>query len=226
MFQIIILGDIPAALEENAAVLLAQGFQLHHYRHIGDVNEVAKRLPPDLVLLSVDAENLNESGRSVRQIKRKLKKPVLLLVTMELLALLKTDSEVADFIIMPTAIDEILFRMRRQIQPQKTADPPELTRYGALSINTATCEVCLQDLPVALTFKEYEMLKYLASNRNRVITREALLDAVWGYDYFGGDRTVDVHIRRLRSKIEDGSHTFIDTVRNIGYRFNPRRLNS
>jgi two-component system alkaline phosphatase synthesis response regulator PhoP len=62
-------------------------------------------------------------------------------------------------------------------------------------------------------------LKFLASNKGRVFTREALLDKVWGYDYFGGDRTVDVHVRRLRSKIEDLKHTYIETVRNIGYRF-------
>jgi DNA-binding response OmpR family regulator len=74
--------------------------------------------------------------------------------------------------------------------------------------------------PVMLTFREYELLKFLASNRGRVFTREALLNRVWGYDYYGGDRTVDVHIRRLRSKIEDASHTFIETVRNIGYKFN------
>ena len=72
---------------------------------------------------------------------------------------------------------------------------------------------------VELTFKEYELLKFLASNRGRVYTREALLNKVWGYDYYGGDRTVDVHVRRLRSKIEDSKRTFIETVRNIGYRF-------
>jgi two-component system alkaline phosphatase synthesis response regulator PhoP len=72
---------------------------------------------------------------------------------------------------------------------------------------------------VELTFKEYELLKLLASNKGRVYTREILLDKIWGYDYYGGDRTVDVHIRRLRSKIEDSNHNFIETVRNIGYRF-------
>ena len=72
---------------------------------------------------------------------------------------------------------------------------------------------------LALTFKEYELLKLLATNKGKVFTRESLLNEVWGYDYYGGDRTVDVHIRRLRSKIEDPTHTFIETVRNIGYKF-------
>ena len=86
-------------------------------------------------------------------------------------------------------------------------------------IDLARCEVSVNDEPVLLTFKEYELLKFLASNKDRVFTRESLLNKVWGYDYYGGDRTVDVHIRRLRSKIEDSTHTFIETVRNVGYKF-------
>ena len=73
--------------------------------------------------------------------------------------------------------------------------------------------------PITLIFKEYHLLKFLTSNQGKVFIREALLNKVWGYDYYGGDRTVDVHIRRLRSKIEDSTHSFIDTVRNIGYKF-------
>ena len=73
--------------------------------------------------------------------------------------------------------------------------------------------------PVELTFKEYELLRFLATQPDRVFTREALLDKVWGYDFYGGARTVDVHIRRLRSKLEIGGHTFIETVRSVGYRF-------
>jgi DNA-binding response OmpR family regulator len=86
-------------------------------------------------------------------------------------------------------------------------------------IDLARCEVTLEGRIVELTFKEYELLKLLAANSGRVYSREVLLDQVWGYDYYGGDRTVDVHVRRLRSKIEDSTHTFIETVRNIGYRF-------
>jgi len=98
-------------------------------------------------------------------------------------------------------------------------DTGELIKCDGLVIDLAKCEVTMGCKVVELTFKEYELLKFLASNRGRVYTREALLDKVWGYDYYGGDRTVDVHIRRLRSKIEDSKHTFIETVRNIGYRF-------
>ncbi len=92
-------------------------------------------------------------------------------------------------------------------------------RQGSLVIDTARCEVTVSGRPVMLTFKEYELLKFLAANTGRVFTRETLLDRVWGHDYFGGDRTVDVHVRRLRSKLEHAGHTFIDTVRNVGYAF-------
>jgi DNA-binding response OmpR family regulator len=77
----------------------------------------------------------------------------------------------------------------------------------------------LQGDKVDLTFKEYELLKYLASNPGRVFSREALLRAVWAHDYFGGTRTVDVHIRRIRSKIDDFKNQFIETQWNVGYKF-------
>ena len=76
---------------------------------------------------------------------------------------------------------------------------------------------------VSLTFKEYELLKLLAENPGRVFSRYALLNQIWGYEYFGGTRTVDVHIRRLRSKIEDAEHNFIETIWNVGYRFREAR---
>ncbi len=226
MFQIIVFGEMPDLLAVNLAALSAQGFALRRIGNVSELTDAADRRSPDLVLLPVAGEDFSELGHTVRLLKQKLKKPVILTVTQDLLPSLKYDAEVADFVVLPATITEIVLRMRRLLTPKKTADPPELLRYGDLSINTATCEVCLQDLPVPLTFKEYEALKYLAANRDRVLTREALLDAVWGYDFYGGDRTVDVHIRRLRSKIEDSGHTFIDTVRNIGYRFHPRKLSS
>jgi two-component system alkaline phosphatase synthesis response regulator PhoP len=96
---------------------------------------------------------------------------------------------------------------------------PGIIRSGDLVINTQQYDVFLAGRTVFLTFKEYELLKLLASNPGRVFSREQLLEQVWGYQYFGGTRTVDVHVRRLRSKIEDATHTFVDTVWNVGYRF-------
>ncbi|MBN2463695.1 MAG: response regulator transcription factor, partial [Dehalococcoidia bacterium] len=95
----------------------------------------------------------------------------------------------------------------------------DLIKCGNLLIDTAKYEVSISGRLLALTFKEYELLKFLARNKGRVFTREALLNEVWGYDYYGGDRTVDVHIRRLRGKLNDLNNTYIQTVRNIGYKF-------
>ena len=80
-------------------------------------------------------------------------------------------------------------------------------------------DVMMAGRRVPLTYKEFQLLVLLASNPGRVYTREALLSQVWGYDYLGGTRTVDVHIRRVRSKIEDPDHTFVETIWNVGYRF-------
>jgi two-component system alkaline phosphatase synthesis response regulator PhoP len=92
-------------------------------------------------------------------------------------------------------------------------------RCGDLTIDLANYMVFVAGRQVNLTYKEYELLRFLAANADTVFTRETLLNKVWGYDFYGGARTVDVHVRRLRSKIEDRHHSFIETVRNVGYRF-------
>ncbi|MEX2599619.1 MAG: response regulator transcription factor [Dehalococcoidia bacterium] len=124
-----------------------------------------------------------------------------------------------DVIVVPWRLGELAFRTRRQMDKKQPPDEVGVIRAGDLVINTNRYDVFLSGKPVLLTFKEYELLKLLAGNPGRVYSREALLEQVWGYQYFGGTRTVDVHVRRLRSKIEDASHTFIDTVWNVGYRF-------
>lgn len=94
-----------------------------------------------------------------------------------------------------------------------------LITHGDLVIDQDRYEVRLAGRAIDLTYKEYELLKYIAARPGRVFSREALLRAVWDYDYFGGTRTVDVHVRRLRSKINDVRYQFIETVWNVGYRF-------
>jgi len=91
--------------------------------------------------------------------------------------------------------------------------------FGNVVIDTAAYEVRLSGVPVALTFKEQELLHFLASNPDRVFSRSQLLTQVWGYDYFGGTRTVDVHVRRLRFKLGSEMESRIQTVRNVGYKF-------
>ena len=98
-------------------------------------------------------------------------------------------------------------------------------RNGDLSVDEATYSAKLKGRVLDLTFKEFELLKYLAQHPGRVFTRAQLLQEVWGYDYFGGTRTVDVHVRRLRAKLGPEHESLIGTVRNVGYRFVPERGN-
>jgi DNA-binding response OmpR family regulator len=108
-----------------------------------------------------------------------------------------------------------------RLSAQRNADDPEahVIRTGEVVVDDATYTAKLSGRSLDLTFKEFELLKYLAQHPGRVFTRQQLLQEVWGYDYFGGTRTVDVHVRRLRAKLGPENETLIGTVRNVGYRF-------
>ena len=126
------------------------------------------------------------------------------------------DLELADdFVSAQASEKEFLLRVARAARGK---DGRASIRLRDLVIYPDSYEVFLDGRPVVLTLKEYELLKLLASHPGRVFTRDAILDSVWGEDYFGGPRTVDVHIRRLRAKIEVGGRRFIETVRGVGYR--------
>ncbi len=132
-----------------------------------------------------------------------------------------------DFIMTPVDEDELRLRLSRLVWEQTGADDANVIRHGPLVIDLERYKVTIDGEVVDLTYKEYELLRFLASNPGKPFTREALLNQVWGYDYYGGSRTVDVHVRRIRAKVES-REMFIDTVRNVGYRFvetyqSPRR---
>lgn len=126
-----------------------------------------------------------------------------------------------DFVTFPAIPEEVVLRVQRLLGTSEGEEDPNLLRRGDLTIDHTSYKVFVGTRPVELTYKEYELLRFLALNEGKVCTREMLLNRVWGYDFYGGARTVDVHIRRLRSKIEDRHHTLIETVRNVGYRFRP-----
>jgi two-component system alkaline phosphatase synthesis response regulator PhoP len=174
---------------------------------------------PDVVLVAIDgAATSSEAVRIAQSIKNDSHLPVIALLSREALNRLDSGMVVDDFVVEPWDATEVVARTKRLLT--KTEEPsPEIIECGDLTIDLAKCEVSVGERLVTLTFKEFELLRFLASNMGRVFTREALLNEVWGYEYYGGDRTVDVHIRRLRSKLEDPAHTFIETVRNIGYKF-------
>ncbi|MBD8529927.1 response regulator transcription factor [Massilia sp. CFBP 13647] len=124
-----------------------------------------------------------------------------------------------DFIVYPAPFDEVNARMRRAIFQKTGFQSDNKLVAGNLRINLGVHKAYIDDEPVDLTFKEYEILRFLAAHPDKVFTREALLNRIWGYEFDGGARTVDVHIRRLRAKIEHRGQTFIQTVHNVGYRF-------
>ncbi len=122
-----------------------------------------------------------------------------------------------DLILAPYRLSEVAARLRLARWRAESHADPDTIRVGALALNQATYEVFVQRLPVQLTLKEYQLLLFLMRNPGRVFSRADLLDRVWGSDYFGGTRTVDVHIRRLRAKTESAGD-LIETVRGVGYR--------
>ncbi|MFC1906287.1 response regulator transcription factor [Chloroflexota bacterium] len=202
--------------------LIRSGFECSIYSNGNVLIEQITAQSPDLILAETDGHLANSRIQELVQgIKQKRHMPVMALVREETLDSIDGYLNVDDFIISPYDDRELVLRIKRLIKINGT-DDSELVEHNGLIIDLAKFEVSVDGKVVELTFKEYELLRFLVSNKGRVYTREALLNKVWGYDYYGGDRTVDVHIRRLRSKLEDTKHIFIETVRNIGYRFRDR----
>jgi DNA-binding response OmpR family regulator len=150
--------------------------------------------------------------------------PLFAIVTEGGLAAVSAEWGVDDVILNTAGPAEVEARVRLAIGRQAlaaAADVPDEIRSGELAIDEATYSARLRGRALDLTFKEFELLKFLAQHPGRVFTRAHLLQEVWGYDYFGGTRTVDVHVRRLRAKLGPEHEALIGTVRNVGYRFVP-----
>lgn len=177
------------------------------------------------VLLDGSACAVEEIGRTAK-LCRDLGQPFLCGITPAQLAAYEVSWGASDFFITPPLVGEITARIRHLADREGKGPEEKTVRVGKLVINLERYEVSSSGSRVLLTFKEYQLLCLLASNPGRVYSREALLSEIWGYDFFGGTRTVDVHIRRLRSKIEDGKAGYIETVWNVGYRFRTEEMPS
>ena len=128
-----------------------------------------------------------------------------------------------DFCLDPFHPRELEARLRHLFWRTGFGAAPELVTYGELVLNLETYQAAVDGEPIDLTYMEYELLKFLAQHPGKVFTRETLLSRVWGYEYYGGARTVDVHIRRLRAKLGEEHANLISTVRSVGYRFGQSR---
>lgn len=126
-----------------------------------------------------------------------------------------------DFIVTPVDARELAARLQHRMVRAGHARPESVITHDALSINVETYQASIEGRPLDLTYMEYELLRFLATNPYRVLTRQVLLSRVWGYEYYGGARTVDVHIRRLRAKLGEEHASLIQTVRSVGYSFGP-----
>jgi len=129
-----------------------------------------------------------------------------------------------DFCLTPFHPRELEARLRHlQFRAGRVRGSAEVTAYSGLEINTETYQAAVDGRPLDLTYMEYELLKFFVTNPGKVFTREQLLSRVWGYEYYGGARTVDVHVRRLRAKLGEEHANLIQTVRSVGYRFGQTR---
>ena len=221
MRRIFIIADDGDKAKKLALNLAQSGFTCSVASKGAELLKQVAEQSPDVVLLTLDGRSGDaarlEFARKIRQEKRL---PIIALIDKLALASATVSPDIDDFIVEPPDINELVLRINRLLHCSSGAEQTESVKFDDMVIDLARCEVSIKGKPVQLTFKEYELLKFLASNRGRVFSRDVILNRVWGYDYYGGDRTVDVHVRRLRSKIEEsGEQTYIETVRNIGYRF-------
>jgi two-component system alkaline phosphatase synthesis response regulator PhoP len=174
--------------------------------------------PPDAVLLDLSSLEMTDARLMVEECRgRKL--PVLAAVPREAIAAYDPSLNPDDMLVSPISEAELTARVELAMYRVSGPSGPTVLKVGELSIDQERYEVTVSGRRVALTYKEFQLLVLLASNPGRVYTREALLSQIWGYDYLGGTRTVDVHIRRLRSKVESPGRSFVETIWNVGYRF-------
>lgn len=210
------------ALQPSAEVLPALGLLLHNVR-VAPAEGPALVDTPGADVILVDGRRDLPQVRSLCQLLRSTGPgcPLLLVVTEGGLAAVTADWGIDDVLLDTAGPAEVEARLRLAMgRKEITADDsPMEIRNGDLSVDEATYSAKLKGRVLDLTFKEFELIKYLAQHPGRVFTRAQLLQEVWGYDYFGGTRTVDVHVRRLRAKLGVEHESLIGTVRNVGYRF-------
>jgi DNA-binding response OmpR family regulator len=217
---------------DPAPPALAQALDLGGYpwKAAPTVEAAARIEPPDgwsgaIVCADEDPDGAFALCRALRRGDLPLE-PVLLLVSGQQLADLELREDLFDdFCLTPFHPKELEARLRHQFWRSGRGTRPEIVEYGDLVLNLETYQAAFGNRPLDLTYMEYELLKFLATHPGKVFTREQLLSRVWGYEYYGGARTVDVHVRRLRAKLGEEHAALIQTVRSVGYRFGqPRAL--
>ena len=220
---LLVFPDPP--VPELAQTLDLAGWQ---WKAVSDEN-MARRSEPDagwagaIICADRNPEAAFAVARTVRKTDRPLEPLLLLISGAQLADLDLRDDLYDDFCLSPFHPRELEARLKHLFWRAGKGGRPELLEYGPLVLNIETYQAALSGRPLDLTYMEYELLKFLATHPGKVFSRETLLSRVWGYDYYGGARTVDVHIRRLRAKLGEEHANLIQTVRSVGYSFGQSR---
>jgi DNA-binding response OmpR family regulator len=209
---------------------LAQGLDVGGYpwKAVGRTDDVDDLQPDDgwsgaVVCAEDDAEGAFTLCRTVRKRDLPLAPLLVILGGHQLEDLELREDLFDDFVVAPFRAGELEARLKHLFWRTGTGTRPELIEYGPLVLNLETYQAAITGKSLDLTYMEYELLKFLATHPGKVFTREMLLSRVWGYEYYGGARTVDVHVRRLRAKLGEEHANLIQTVRSVGYRFGQSR---
>lgn len=209
---------------------LAQALDLSGWvwKAVANESELTEHEPEEgwggaIVVADSDPTGAFAVCRALRKVDIPLE-PLLLLVSGAQLGELEHRNDLFDdFMLTPFHPREFEARLNHVFFKAGRITHAEVVEYGPLKLNVETYQAVLADRPLDLTYMEYELLKFLSSHPGKVFTRETLLSRVWGYDYYGGARTVDVHVRRLRSKMGEEHANLIQTVRSVGYSFGQSR---
>lgn len=219
MAQLLVLTS-----ESDNEVLPALGLLGHRVRSIrAEPASLVNAPEHDLVLL--DARKDLSSSKALARIlvSTGISSPLIIVVSVDGLAAINQEWGSSDIILDSAGPAEVEARIRLAIGKYRAVKEVDTIQASGVVIDESSYSAKVHGRPLDLTYKEFELLKFLAQHPGRVFSRDQLLSEVWGYDYFGGSRTVDVHIRRLRAKLGE-LEGLISTVRNVGYRFNPSDL--
>lgn len=226
--KILVVDDEDHIVELISYNLMNSGYKVITANNGIDAVKLAKEEKPKLMLLDLMIPGLDgyDVCKSIRSDNETKDISVIMLTAKgeELDKILGLELGADDYMTKPFSIRELLARIKAVLRRTKSiGGSEEVFKTNGIIINFDRREVLISDKKIDLTLKEFELLEILVKNRGKILTRETLLDKIWGYEYVGETRTVDVHIRYLRKKIEvdDKNPKFIETIRGVGYRFNP-----
>ena len=221
--KVLVVEDDINIAELLRLYLQKDGFEVSHAADGGKAVEMAKEIQPDLVLLDIMLPVM-DGWQVCRELRKTMKMPIIMLTAKG-----ETEDKVSglemgadDYIVKPFEVKELLARVHAVLRRTGDDGKPQSKKltFDKLVINLDSYELIVDGKKIDTPPKELELLFHLASTPNRVYTRNPLLDEVWGFDYFGDSRTVDVHIKRLREKLEGVSDKWaLKTVWGVGYKF-------